>query len=261
MSYSLLPPNEEPTFNSGVVRPFECLRLGGRLVKDQYFVYVLLCMVILVILTCIPFSGLLWGAWISGIYAALFGRMRGEWTTFSNTISKGFGVVGPSFVVAILWNLPFVPLGIGIEIFSRWQDQIQRSYPGAKAVPAEVLTTQFAVLGALLVFYVLAFLITGLIFPFAYQLVVDRQMSGWKAVKLSARAARANFGGVLGLVILDLVMVGMGIALCCVGLPFILPWTKSAWAIAYTEVFSLAPQNQPLAPPPYPPPPPAFGSA
>jgi len=31
-----------------------------------------------------------------------------------------------------------------------------------------------------------AFLITGLIFPFAYQLVVDRQMSGWKAVKLSA---------------------------------------------------------------------------
>lgn len=76
MSYSLLSPNEELPFNSNVVRPFECLRLGGRLVKDQYFVYVLLCMVILVILTCIPFSGLFWGAWISGIYAALFGRMR-----------------------------------------------------------------------------------------------------------------------------------------------------------------------------------------
>ena len=39
--------------------------------------------------------------------------------------------------------------------------------------------------------------------------------------------------------------------------------TKGAWAIAYTEVFSLAPQNQPMAPPypPPPPPPPAFGSA
>lgn len=172
-------------------------------------------------------------------------------------------MVGPSFVVAILWNLPFVPLGIGIELFSRWQDQIQRTYPGAKAVPSDVSTTEFAVLGGLLVFYVLAFLITGLIFPFAYQLVVDRQMSGWKAIKLSARAARANFGGVLGLVILDLILVAMGIALCCVGLPFILPWTKSAWAIAYTEVFSLAPQNQPMAPPypPPPPPPPAFGSA
>jgi len=261
MSYSLLSAYEEPAFNSGVVKPFQCLKLGGRLIKDQYFVYVLLCMVILVILTCIPFSGLFWGAWMSGIYAALFGRMRGEWTTFSNTISRGFGVVGPSFVVAILWNLPFVPLGIGIELFSRWQDHIQKTYPGATPVASDVLTTEFAVLGGLLVFYVLAFLITGLIFPFAYQLVVDRQMSGWKAVKLSARAARANFGGVLGLVILELMLVAMGIALCCVGLPFILPWTKSAWAIAYTEVFSLAPQNQP-APMPYPPPPPpppAFG--
>ena len=136
--------------------------------------------------------------------------MRGEWTTFSNTISKGFGVVGPSFVVAILWNLPFVPLGIGIELFSRWQDQIQKTYSGSRPVPPDVLTTEFVVLGGLLVFYVLAFLITGLIFPFAYQLIVDRQMSGWKAVKLSARAARANFGGVLGLVTLELILGGFG---------------------------------------------------
>jgi hypothetical protein len=263
MSYSLLSPNEEPAFNSGVVNPFQCLSRGASLVKDQYFVYVLMCMVILVIFICIPFSGLFWGAWISGIYAALFGRMRGEWTTFSNAISKGFGVAGPSFVVAILWNLPFVPLGIGIQLFSRWQDQIQRSYPGSKPVPSDVTTTEFAVLGGLLVFYVLAFLITALIFPFAYQLVVDRQMSGWKAVKLSARAARANFGGVLGLAIVELMLNALGFLLCCIGLAFVLPWTKSAWAVAYTEVFSLAPQNQttPMPPPypPPPPPPPAFG--
>ena len=261
MSYSLLSPDEEPAFNSGVVRPFQCLSLGARLIKDQYFVYVLLCIVILVILTCVPFSGLFWGCWMAGIYAALFGRMRGEWATFSNTVSKGFSVVGPSFLVAILWNLPFVPLGIGIEIFSRWQDQIEKSYPGTKAVPPDVLTTQFAILGGLLAFYVLAFLITGLIFPFAYQLVADRKMTGWKAVKLSARASRANFGGVLGLVIIDMVLVACGFALCCIGLSFVMPWSKSAWAIAYTEVFSRAPQNQPAAPPypPPPPPPPAFG--
>ena len=96
MSYSLLSPDEEPAFNSGVVRPFHCLGIGWRVVKDQYFVYVLLCLVILVILTCIPFSGLFWGAWISGIYAALFGRMRGEWASFSNTISKGFSACDSS---------------------------------------------------------------------------------------------------------------------------------------------------------------------
>jgi len=262
MSYSLLSPSEEPAFNSGVVKPFECLRLGARLVKDQYFVYVLLCLVILVILTCIPFSGLFWGAWMSGIYASLFGRMRGEWASFSNAISKGFRVAGPSFMVAILWNLPFVPLGIGIELFSHWQDQIQKNYPGATPVPPEVLTTEFAVLGGLLVFYVLAFLITGLIFPFAYQLVVDRQMSGWKAVKLSARAARANFGGVLGLVILEMILVAMGVVLCCIGLPFVMPWTKAAWAVAYRQVFPAPPPEQPGPPTfsPPPPPPPVFFS-
>src|SRR5258706_4903053 len=144
MSYSLLSPYEEPAFNSGVVRPFHCLDIGWRVVKDQYFVYVLLCLVILIILTCIPFSGLFWGAWMSGIYAALFGRMRGECASFSNTISKGFGVVGPSFVVAILWNLPFVPLGIGIQLFSRWQDQIQKTYPGAPSSPTDDRTIKLA---------------------------------------------------------------------------------------------------------------------
>jgi hypothetical protein len=132
-------------------------------------------------------------------------------------------------MVAFLWNLSFAPLGIGIEIFSRWQDQIQKTYSDARPMPSDVLTTEFAVLGGLLAFYVLAFLITGLIFPFAYQLVVDRQMTGWKAVKLSARAARANFGGVLGLVILELTLNALGFLLCCIGLAFVMPWTKSAF--------------------------------
>jgi hypothetical protein len=44
MSYSLLSPDEEPAFNSGAVRPFHFLGMGWRVVKDQYFVYVLLCL-------------------------------------------------------------------------------------------------------------------------------------------------------------------------------------------------------------------------
>jgi len=133
MSYSLLSPSEEPALNSGVVKPFECLRLGARLVQDQYFVYVLLCLVVLVILTCIPFSGLFWGAWMSGIYASLFGRMRGEWASFSNAISKGFSVVGP-----VLWSrscgTAVCAARNGIELFSHWQDHIQKTYPGATPV-------------------------------------------------------------------------------------------------------------------------------
>ena len=46
MSYSLLSPYEDPIFNSGVVRPFECLSGGWQLIKDQYFLYVGMCLVI-----------------------------------------------------------------------------------------------------------------------------------------------------------------------------------------------------------------------
>ncbi len=78
MSYSLLSPYEEPAFNCGVVKPFECLSAGWQLIKDQYFLFVALCLIIVVLVTCIPFTGIIYGAWMAGIYYALLGRMRGE---------------------------------------------------------------------------------------------------------------------------------------------------------------------------------------
>lgn len=92
-------------------------------------------------------------------------------------------------------------------------------------------------------------------FPFAYQLAVDRNLSGWQATKLSARAARANFGGVLGLLLLEMIPGGIGVVLCCIGLAFVLPLTKGAWTIAYRQVFPALPPEQ-FAPMPFPPPPP-----
>jgi hypothetical protein len=62
MSYSLLSPYEDPIFNSGVVRPFECLSAGWQLIKDQYFLFVALCLVIVGLVTCVPFAGIIYGA-------------------------------------------------------------------------------------------------------------------------------------------------------------------------------------------------------
>jgi uncharacterized membrane protein len=107
--------------------------------------------------------------------------------------------------------------------------------------------------------FALFHLITGLIFPFAYQLVVERNLSGWEATKLSARAAQANLGGVLGLVLIEMVLGMMGILLCCIGLVFVMPVTKAAWAVAYRQVFPAPAQPSPM-PPPMPPPPPTFAS-
>jgi hypothetical protein len=261
MSYSILSPYEDPPFNSGAVRPFECLSNGWQLIKDQYFLYVGMCLVIVVLVTCIPFAGIIYGAWMCGIYYALLGRMRGEPASF-NAIGKGFSFFSQGFVVALLSGLPFALISVAAKLMELRFDAIERTYPGETPVPPEVLTEQLTWLALVIGGFALLHLITGLIFPFAYQLVVERHLSGWQAIKLSARAARANLGGVFGLVVLEIILGSFGIVLCCVGLVFVMPITKAAWTVAYRQVFPAPPQEQPM-PPPFqypPPPPPVFGT-
>lgn len=258
MSYSLLSPYEEPVFNSGAVRPFECLSGGWQLIQDQYFLYFGMCLIIVVLVSCLPFAGIIYGAWMCGIYYALLSRMRGEPASF-NALGKGFSFFSQGFVIALLSGLPFALLTIAARVFE-WQfEEIQKQYPTDARVPPEVFTEQFAYLGILVLAFALFHLIAGLIFPFAYQLVVERNLSGWQAIKLSARASGANLGGVFGLVVLEIILGTMGIILCCVGLFVVMPITKAAWTVAYRQVFPAPPQEQPM-PPPYPPPPPAFGN-
>ena len=258
MSYSILSPYEEPAFNSGAVKPFECFSSGWRLIRGQYFLFVGLCLIIVVAVSCIPFTGIIWGAWMAGIYVGLLGKMRGEPASF-NAISKGFGYFSPAWLVGLLSGLPFALISIGTRLMSWRFDELHKQYPGDTPVPPEVLTEEFTYLGLLVLAFVMFHIITSLVFPFAYQLVVERNLSGWQATKLSARAAQANLGGVLGLVLLELVLGTAGILLCCIGLVFVMPLTKAAWAVAYRQVFPAPQQPEPM-PPPRPPQPPTFGN-
>ncbi len=135
---------------------------------------------------------------------------------------------------------------IGAKFFEVWMDDMERVYPGDDGVPPEVLIQMVTYLAALVLLYVICFLITGVIFAFAYQLVVDKQLTGWEAIKLSARAARENFGGVMGLLLLELALSTFGIMMCCFGLVLVMPLTKASWAIAYSHVFLPIPPPAPI---------------
>jgi len=74
-------------------------------------------------------------------------------------------------------------------------------------------------------------------------------------VKLSFRAAMANFGGLLGLVGLNFLLSIGGLLLCIFGVYLVIPISYSAVAIAYEQVFGL--REGPLVPK-VPPPPPVF---
>ena len=236
MSYSLFSSYQSPEFRVGVVKPFECLGSGWSLVKDQYFLFAGFCLIILVLVFCVPFAGIIWGAWMCGIFLALLAKMRGEFVSF-NSIGKGFSYMGPGFLVTFLSGLPFLLVVIGGKLFEVWMDEMERAYPGDDGLPPEVLFQMLTYLAGLVLLYVICFLVTGVIFAFAYQLVVDKNLSGWEATKLSARAARENFGGVMGLLLLELALSTLGIMMCCFGLVLVMPLTKASWAIAYSQVF------------------------
>jgi len=102
------------------------------------------------------------------------------------------------------------------------------------------------------IFAMIVSLVVHAVFLFAYPLIVDRQLSGWEAIKTSYRAVLKNLGGIVGLIFLN---VGLGIVgfLCCfVGVYFVLPVTYAAYAAAYRQVFPETSMNFPPSPPPPP---------
>jgi uncharacterized membrane protein len=87
---------------------------------------------------------------------------------------------------------------------------------------------------------VLLMIVIGVIFIFAYPLIIERKLSGVEAVKLSMKAALANFWGLLGLLLLNALLGLVGALFCYVGAFLVLPLSFAATACAYRQVFGLA---------------------
>ncbi len=222
--------------------------------KDQYLLYVGMFLLIILLTSCMGFAGLFWGVWMVSIYSSLLGRMRGELTSLS-ALGKGFQQFGAGLLIAVLSGLHNPIVFVALRLYEFRMDQIDRDYPGDTPIPPAVFGEVLAVFGGALLFYLLCFIVTGVIFAFAYPLVAEHKLSGWQATKMSARAVRQNLGGVFGLVLLDLILQGAGLLLCCVGLAFTMPIAKGAWAVAYRQVFPTPAPPSPAAAAP----PPSYG--
>jgi len=84
---------------------------------------------------------------------------------------------------------------------------------------------------------IVAMVVVQMLFMFSYPLIVDYNLSGVDAVKLSVRAVWANLGNVLRLSILNW-FISMGAAiLCYLPLLLVIPVTLFAQALLYRRVF------------------------
>ena len=90
----------------------------------------------------------------------------------------------------------------------------------------------------IVVMIIILFITIG--FTFAYPLIVDRKLQGFDAVKLSFKAAFANFWRLLGMMLLTSMLSIVGLLACYVGMFFVLPIGYAAIAKAYEQVFGLS---------------------
>src|SRR5882724_2918867 len=237
------------SFKRGAVEPMRCLSEAWNLVKDQYWLFVGMCLVGMLIANAVPL-GILLGPMMSGVYYSLFQKRRGKPVEFGN-LFKGFDYFGPSLIATLVHIVPIVVIVVpayfvfylGFILAMIQQQQNGEPNPGLV----------FGFVGVVIVFWVVVvvFIIAfSLLFTFAYPLIVDRGLSGFDAVKLSFRAALANFWRLLGLSLLSGLMGLGGALLCFVGIVLVYPIAFGAIAIAYEQVFGLGEPVSNLPPPP-----------
>mgnify|MGYP003578115738 CR=1 FL=1 len=246
-------PNPQISFQRGVVQPVECLKAGWELVKDQYWLFVGMCAVAMIVGSAVPL-GILMGPMMCGLYLVFFSKRRGLPIEFG-MLFKGFDYFGQSVVAALLHVIPIMAIIIPAYIFL-YVGMFAAMAAGSASDSGGVAGLMFVFV--VLIFYVAIVLVIILVsigFMFAYPLIVDRGLPGFEAVKLSFKAGFGNFWRLLGLSLLGGLLGMCGIILCYVGILLVFPITLSSVAVAYEQVFGL---NQGAVSPDLPPPPPTF---
>ena len=225
-------PNPQIPFRRGVVQPVECLKAAWELVRDQYWLFVGMCAVAMIVVSAVPF-GILMGPMMCGLYMVFFRKRRGLPIEFG-MLFKGFDFFGQSVVAALLHVVPIMAIIIPAYIFL--YISMFAAMAAGSASPDSGPLAGLMVLFIAMIFYVfvlLVIIVVSIGFMFAYPLIVDRGLPGFEAVKLSFRAGLANFWRLLGLSLLGGLLGICGVILCYVGILLVFPITLSAVAIAY----------------------------
>ena len=227
-------------FNRGAIRPMDCLREGWQLIKDEYWFFLGITFVGVMVAQLAPF-GVLMGPAMCGIHICLLRKANGQLVKFE-MLFQGFNYFGQSFLATIVMMAPILVcvliyyiLAFGGMIGVAVMVEQKGGRPPDQSVGLLLLGW---VLVVTLVFIAVMLLLQGL-FLFVFPLIVDRELSGWEAVTTSFRAAFANLGGVLAIIFLEFLLGLAGVLACYVGVIFVLPISYAMTAVAYRQVFPI----------------------
>jgi hypothetical protein len=236
-------------FRTGVIKPVECVKEGWALIKDQYWLFLGIVFVGILVGSAVPI--VLIGPMMVGIYLSFFRRMRGEPVEFG-TLFKGFDYFAQSLIAALIQMIPMVVVLIPsyIIFFAVMFTSMPRN---GRMEPDDASRFAITILGTEAVFLVIILtvaIVVGIFFMFTFPLIADRNMSGLDAIKLSIKAGKANFGGILSLLLVNMGLGIIGVLCCYVGVFFLMPVSFASYAIAYRRVFPEISQTFASPPPP-----------
>jgi len=227
-------PQGSEEFRRISARPIERLKEAKAMLGDQYWLFVGICLIAILIGSIVPL-GIMTGPMMCGMYLCFRYRMNGIQVRFE-TLFKGFDV----FLNSLLVMLIFIAISMAVMLPLVIIMLVMLATAGNN--DAQVLGT-FVTIYPLIIFLSLVIYIP---FIFAFPLIVDRGTGAWESVTLSARAAWHNFGPLCGMLFVHYLVTMLGMCACYVGAILIMPLTFGALFTVYHEVFN-SPVNVPPA--------------
>ena len=216
------------------IRPIELFKRSHQLMGDQYWLFVGILFVGLLIGSLVPL-GLLMGPIFVGIYLCYMHREAGRQVEFA-TLFKGFDQFKEAFIaflimLAISMGVMFVFFILFFIVIFGMRSAFEGQGNGDLPVAG------IAMLLLLYLGMVIASIAVYIPFLFAFQLIADRGLSGMDAVKLSWEGVKKNMGGVIVFMIVNMIVSVIAVLMCYIPAILFMPISIGALFIMYRDIF------------------------
>jgi uncharacterized membrane protein len=258
---------EEIEFNRSAINPGDCIGTAWTLVTSNLGMYIgstVVAAVIYFAASFIPFVNvLIMVPLMGGLYYQAIHNVDGEPVDFA-MMFKGFEKLGPLLLLTFIENLPTIVILVLVytgqfatSFFGLPMPDLQQGGTSAAPLDPRIFAGVSAALVALWIVFFIFSIVWSLIFFFAIQLVMDKNIGVIEAISTSARASFSNAGGAIVLMILSGLVILLGAIAICIGLFVAFPVVWVATAAAYRMVFPRLSQTYLTTPPP----PTAYGNS
>lgn len=235
-------------FNSGAVRPVDCVTEGWNLFTQNLGLLLLIGLLTILLVGClgiVVIGWFLYGPIMVGIFYVYLRQMRGEQVEFG-MMFHGFKYFLPAMLVGLLMNAPSIAGWFYDRAFQI--AQLLALY-NPNELSAGLLTAIWAFSFIFKSIVILLSITAYILLLFSFPLFAERKMGLMDTMKLSAKAGKANAGGLFLLMLLNGLIIIVGILACFVGIIFAVPLVFAANAVAYRQVFPDSSAPQTMTPP------------